>query len=223
VYLLPQVQDPDLVWPGWSTERLSAGQVVGDQVQLRLSAVEGPGDLKVFTTDQFGAPSVLFDSAAGFQNGIPVPIRTHAHANWAFTEPGVHRVDIEVSGSVVGAGPTTTTATYVVLVGDAQAPVPPDSVPPPRSTTPDGAPGSGGDPGAAASASGADGPGVSDGQSGSSRSDAARGAGSGGSTGNGALASTGVGTAGPLVLALSLVFVGAATLGARRRLAPGSR
>lgn len=133
VYLLPQVQDPELVWPGWSTERLSAGQVVGDRVTMRLSSVQGPGPVALFTTDQFGSPTVLFDTAEGTARSIEVPIRTHAHASWAFRSPGVHRVTFEVSADVAGSGPTTTVATYVFLVGDSAAPLDPGAVPPPTS------------------------------------------------------------------------------------------
>jgi surface-anchored protein len=140
VFLLPQVQDPDLVWPGWSTERLGAGELVGDAVRLRLVGVEGPGSLAVFTTDQFGSPRVLFDSDDGAPDEVSVPIRTHAHANWAFSAAGVHRVTVDVLGDLDGAGPTATRVTYVFLVGDAAAPVPVDQVPPPVAVAPDGTP-----------------------------------------------------------------------------------
>jgi surface-anchored protein len=138
VHLLPQVQDPSLVWPGWSTERLSASEVVGDAVRLRLVGVEGPGNLAVFTTDQFGAPKVLMDSDGGGANEIGVPIRTHAHANWAFDTAGVHRVTIDVIGEIAGSGLTATRVTYVFLVGDATAPVPADQVPAPTTVEPGG-------------------------------------------------------------------------------------
>ena len=133
VFVLPQVQDPDLVWPGWSTERMAAGQVAGDAVRLRLAQVRGPGKVAVFTTDQFGVPAVLFDSAGPPRREVVLPIRTHAHANWAFGAPGVYRLTVEVSAGLVGAGPATATATatYVVLVGDATAPVVDGSVTPP--------------------------------------------------------------------------------------------
>jgi surface-anchored protein len=140
VFLLPQVQDPDLVWPGWSTERLGPGQLAGDAVRLRLVGVEGPGSLAVFTTDQFGSPRVLFDSDGGAPDEISVPIRTHAHANWAFSAAGVHRVTLDVLGDLAGAGPTATRITYVFLVGDAAAPVPVEQVPPPVTVAPDATP-----------------------------------------------------------------------------------
>jgi len=132
VHLLPQVQDPDLIWPGWNTERISAGQLDGDMIRMRLGRVDGPGPIALFTTDQFGSPSILFDSDGGGANQITVPIRTHAHANWSFGAPGVYRVTIEVAARVAGASPASTTATYVFLVGDAATPVDPGSIPPPQ-------------------------------------------------------------------------------------------
>lgn len=157
VFMLPQVQDPDLVWPGWSTERLSTGQLAGDAVRLRLVGVQGPGKVVVFTTDQFGGPSVLFDSSGPPDRELVVPIRTHAHANWAFGAAGVYRLTVEVSGDLVGAGPTTTRATYVVLVGDATAPVAGDSVAPP-SSVPAGGAGAGPPPSPAPDRAGVTGP-----------------------------------------------------------------
>jgi surface-anchored protein len=216
VFLLPQVQDPDLVWPGWSTERLGAGQLVGDALRLRLVAVEGPGSLAVFTTDQFGAPLVLFDSDDGAPDEISVPIRTHAHANWAFTAAGVHRVTVDVLGDLAGVGPTTTRVTYVFLVGDAAAPVPVEQVPPPVMVAPDGTPSPTpgtdptGAPTGAASATPTTGP-----------DPGARTASAAAATGAGRLASTGVQGDRPLLVGLLLVVLGvaavAADLAVRRR------
>jgi len=122
VYLLPQVQDPNVVWPGWSTERISAGQLVGDAIRLRVTQVEGPGKLVIFTTDQFGAPSVLVDSSDGLPDQITVPIRTHAHANWAFSAPGVFRIGVEVNATLAGGAGSSASGEYVFVVGDSTAP-----------------------------------------------------------------------------------------------------
>ena len=131
VHLLPQVEDPSLVWPGWNTERISAGQVVGDAVTMSLIRVDGPGKLALFTTDQFGVPTVLFNSAGG-SNSLRIPIRTHAHSNWSFSAPGVYRVTFEVSATLAGGASTATTATYAFLVGADAQPLPPGSIPPPQ-------------------------------------------------------------------------------------------
>lgn len=148
VWLLPQVQDPQLLWPGWSTERLAAGQVQGNAVTMRLRSVDGPGRVDVFTTDQFGAPTRLF--GPGTSNEIVVPINTHAHANWAFSAPGQYRLTIEVAATIHGGAAATTSAEFVMLVGDRTPVVPWDSVVPPAPSGPPGTgsvPGPGGAPG----------------------------------------------------------------------------
>lgn len=116
VFLLPQTEDPALVWPGWSTERLRPGQVAGDTVTFRLAKVDGPAPVTLFTVDQFGAPKVLLQS--GTQAELPVRINTHAHANWAFGSAGVYRLTFEVRAGLPGAGESSTAATYDVVVGD---------------------------------------------------------------------------------------------------------
>lgn len=218
VYLLPQVQDPDLIWPGWSTERLTAGQVVGDAVRLRLVGVDGPGELALFTTDQFGSPTVLFDSD-GTADQVSVPIRTHAHSNWAFSAAGVHRVTFEVAADVPGAGPTATRVTYVFLVGNTAAPVDPGTVAPPAVVDPDGeVQGGPGAPGADGVAPPTGAPGTA-GTGGASTGSAASG---GSGSGSGSLARTG-GSADTMVLmglglvVSGLLVSGTAAVAVRRR------
>jgi surface-anchored protein len=104
VWLLPQVQDPDLLWPGLATEEIDAGVFDGDSVRLRLIRVSGPGDVALFTTDAFGAPQSLFDSGDGLPDRTDLPVGTHAHQNWAFDRPGDYRLTFESSGRLAGTG-----------------------------------------------------------------------------------------------------------------------
>jgi len=119
IHLLPQVQQPGILWPGWSTERLGSGQVVGDKVTVTLSSFSGPGDFSLFTTNQFGAPNVIFQSTVPSKSRVDVPIRTHAHASWAFEKPGEYRLGITASAALPGGSVTSSKVTYVVIVGDA--------------------------------------------------------------------------------------------------------
>jgi surface-anchored protein len=132
VYLLPQTEDRELVWPGWSTERLRPGQVVGDAITWRMRSVDGPGDVTLFTTDQFGGPKVLLSSSRNGPAETRVRANSHAHGNWTFSAPGTYRMTFEVAADVVGAGPTVASAAYVVLVGDGAVDVPPGSSTPPQ-------------------------------------------------------------------------------------------
>jgi surface-anchored protein len=111
IWLLPQVQsdNPAVVWAGWSSESISAGQFAGDQVHWRLVGVDGPGPVQVYETDAFGSPRVLFNSADGLPDTELKPTGTHSHFNWIFHAAGLHRLRFEVSGTPAGAGAPITT------------------------------------------------------------------------------------------------------------------
>lgn len=219
VYLLPQTQNRDLVWPGWSTERLSGGQLVGDSIELSLAGAKGPGNLVMFTTDQFGTPSVQFDGADAGRT-LRVPIRTHTHTNWSFSSAGTYEVTFEVRGEIPGEGISTARATYVFLVGDTVAPVPPGAVAPPSSVPA----GQGGSAAGAAPTNGSssDGGSVAGSSTGGSPSAGASAGSAGGSaaastggaamSAGGRLASTGVSHGSLARLALLLATVGAAAV-----------
>ena len=117
VFLLPQTQGADLLWTGWNTEELRPADVSGP-VTWTLTAVDGPGPFGLFTTGSFGAPQIIFNTADGLPDTLSVPLGTHAHANWAFAEPGRYRLTFAVS--VPGANGTTPsdTETLAFVVGD---------------------------------------------------------------------------------------------------------
>lgn len=209
VYLLPQIQDADLVWPGWSTERIPGGAVDGDAIAMRLVGSEGPGSVAVFTTDQFGAPTVLFDGGGPAPDEIVVPIHTHAHANWAFTAAGTYQLTFEVAATVDGAA-TSTRATYVVLVGDAATPPPAGTVGPPTVT---GGPNGAGSAAGGAASAGSHNGGAVVGSSGVSGGPAT---GTGPGAGSGALASTGVSSLAVASTGLVLIVVGMSILVVRQ-------
>ncbi|MFC0530970.1 choice-of-anchor M domain-containing protein [Phytohabitans kaempferiae] len=102
------------LWPGFSTERVPVDGVDGNTTTLRLSAVTGPGDVEVFTSDAFGAVTRLWSSDEridSFEIG-----RTHKHANWAFTSSGTYRLTIEATAARSGE-PVSASATYTFVVG----------------------------------------------------------------------------------------------------------
>jgi len=206
MWMLPQVQDPTLLWPGWSTERIQPGQLRGDSMTLRLAAADGPGPFALFTTDQFGVPKVLFDSDGPAPNSTVVPVRTHAHSNWAFGASGVYRLTFEVAGTLSDGSPVATPVTYVVLVGDATAPVPWDRTGDPATTAPMASPAA--VPDARAAAGGASAPGPSSSPSGPG----ATGSGSGGTDATGARGRSGVTPAAPGAPAATLARTGTSPL-----------
>lgn len=119
VWILPQVQDPDLLFAGLSTEELEAGVFTGDQVTVTLCAVSGPGKVSVFTTDAVGNPGVVFNSRDGLPDATALPVAGHQHANWAFSAAGTYRVTFHVSARLASTGQVVTsepmTVTFKVL------------------------------------------------------------------------------------------------------------
>ncbi|MDQ7810929.1 choice-of-anchor M domain-containing protein [Amycolatopsis sp. A133] len=114
VSILPQTQDPDLLWPGFSTEELATGVFAGDSLEVALKSVRGPGTASVFTTGPFGAATVLLDSSDGLPDALTLPAGLHEHVGWGFTKPGVYQLTFQVSaklttGAKVSSAPAVLT------------------------------------------------------------------------------------------------------------------
>ncbi|MBU6530345.1 choice-of-anchor M domain-containing protein [Streptomyces sp. NPDC057245] len=175
-YLLPQTQDPALLWAGWSTEAFEPSSVQG-RFSFSLDEVEGPGSLLVFNWSPFGEPLMRFDSRDGLPDAYAVPAVTHEHANWVFTEQGVYRMTFTVAATLATGEEVKDSQTYTMAVGD----VDPDDVPLP------GDPGDpGGDPGGVPGGdSGGVSGGAGGGDSGGGSGEATGGGSAGGSGGSG--------------------------------------
>ncbi|WP_422647427.1 choice-of-anchor M domain-containing protein [Actinoalloteichus caeruleus] len=115
-WVLPQAQQADILWPGWSTEELSTDDVDGP-VRFSLLDVDGPGEFALFVNGSFGAPEVLFDSSDGTPDGFDIPLGTHAHGNWAFSDEGFYELTLEMSGSAGGTAVSDRRVLHVA-VGD---------------------------------------------------------------------------------------------------------
>ena len=115
VWILPEIQNEDLLWPGLSTEELESGVFADDTVTLTATRVTGPGRVAVYTEDAVGAPHVLINSGDGLPDAVPLTTGGHQHASWAFQRAGVHRITFQASalladgGAVVTSEPTTYT------------------------------------------------------------------------------------------------------------------
>lgn len=116
IWMIPQVQRPGVLWAGWNTEEITAAEVAGE-VAWRLDAVAGPGQVTVFQTGAFGQPDVIFNSGDGLPDTRSIPLGTHAHGNWSFSQSGEYRLTFTMSAERVGGGgPTADTETLAVLV-----------------------------------------------------------------------------------------------------------
>lgn len=88
VWILPQLEDPELIFAGLATEEIEPGALANDQVRVAV-AVFGPGEVALYTEDELGLPlDIFFDTDDGQPNRFTLPAGAHVHANWAFSEPG---------------------------------------------------------------------------------------------------------------------------------------
>jgi putative ABC transporter-associated repeat protein len=207
VWLLDQVQQDGLLWPGWSTDNIRAGATKGG-VKFSLTGAKGPGEVALYTYDAMSGATVLFSSGDGVPDSFDVPANTHAHGGWAFTKEGTYRLTFRMSGKLADgtAVSDTESVAFVVGAGDPNAVRPGD-----------GLGGSGASSGASSGADGSSGTGAAD-DSASLAGGSPDGDGSGDS--DGSMASTGagnallVGGAAAVLAALGTAFV---TVTRRRR------
>jgi surface-anchored protein len=119
VWVLPQAQDPTLLWPGWNTNNLIEGTFAGNRVELSLVDVDGPGQVSVFMVDAIGMPLMQWSTHDGLPDSITVPIRTHAHANWAFGAEGGYTLTFQVNATLANGTPITSgPVPYRFVVGE---------------------------------------------------------------------------------------------------------
>ncbi|WP_051704556.1 TIGR03773 family transporter-associated surface protein [Glycomyces sp. NRRL B-16210] len=122
IYMLPQVQDAGIVWPGWNTQDASVIDAVPGAVDWNLQAVDGPGDFTLFLTGTFGGADVLFDSSESLPQTVSVPRNTHAHGNFTFSEAGIYRLTVEFAATTADGEAVTDTKRIQLAVGDAANP-----------------------------------------------------------------------------------------------------
>lgn len=124
VHVLPQTQDPGLVWVGWNTQdpELMARANLG--ATLSLYGVQGPGDLIVYLqSGNLTAPEPLWSSASEeAKQDLFVEVNTHTHANWVFSEPGVYLLDFEMSAELKDGSTVSDRGVLRFAVGDGTDP-----------------------------------------------------------------------------------------------------
>ena len=94
-WVIPQTQNPNVVWLGWNTQDPELIKMMGSGATMTLGNLQGPGQAWLFLQDgAFGTPTVLYDSTASSQSDIWVEANTHVHANWAFSAPGAYALSV---------------------------------------------------------------------------------------------------------------------------------
>jgi surface-anchored protein len=126
IWILPQTQDPNLLYLGYGGDGIPDGVFLGNQVTVTLKSVSGPGDFFSYKTDTFGNPVVYFGTHDGISSNDMVTVQAggDAHLNWAFTAAGTYSVAIEATGTLVNGNKVTSSGpvvyTFSVLAPIAQ-------------------------------------------------------------------------------------------------------
>lgn len=109
VWILPQAQNENLLYLGYGGDGIPDGVFNGNQVQVTLKSVTGPGDFFSYRVDGFGNPQVLFNTRDGIGTADVATVQAggDAHLNWAFTQPGDYTVVLETSGTLVAGNKAT--------------------------------------------------------------------------------------------------------------------
>lgn len=123
VYVVPQTQNPEVVWVGWNTQDPKVMSTIDRGITLSLNGVQGPGIVTTYLqSGSFGEPQLLWDSRTADDQPIWVDVNTHTHANWVFTEPGVYIVELTAEADLIDGSHVSDTQRIRFAVGTATAP-----------------------------------------------------------------------------------------------------
>ena len=118
VYVIPQTQNPGVVWLGWNTQDPAVTATIDRGLTMRVGPVSGPGRAWLFLqSGTFGKPLLLADSGAA-PGDVWIDSGTHVHANWAFSAPGVYAATVTFSGTTTSGEAVSATTTLRFAVGD---------------------------------------------------------------------------------------------------------
>ena len=127
--ILPLVEDRalDTLWLGMrvSGDGKRYGANRASEVDLQVVSVQGPGQASSYLTTTFGTPELGFSSHDGFDaasdykhDTVSLPADAHQHMSWAFTKPGVYRVQFKARlRPVKGKNVEFKPATFTFAVG----------------------------------------------------------------------------------------------------------
>ncbi|QIM17053.1 hypothetical protein G7067_12590 [Leucobacter insecticola] len=119
IWMAPQTQNHQIIWPGFSTEDPNlSGRVQGNSLQVRLVRAQGPGTAEVYMQDGAQVKRIFSSTAPLPDWKIGVP--QHTHMNWAFSKPGSYTLTFEMSGIIDGR-PQTAANDYTFVVGNLDA------------------------------------------------------------------------------------------------------
>ena len=155
VYVVPQTQNPNVVWLGWNTQDPAVTATIDRGLTMRVGPVSGPGRAWLFLqSGTFGKPLLLADSGAA-PGDVWIDSGTHVHANWAFSAPGTYTATVTFLGTTTAGEAVAATTTLRFAVGDAASASEALAMAAPAAAPADGASASSSSSGAGPAASGA--------------------------------------------------------------------
>ena len=155
VYVVPQTQNPSVVWLGWNTQDPAVTATIDRGLTMRVGPVSGPGRAWLFLqSGTFGKPLLLADSGAA-PGDVWIDSGTHVHANWAFSAPGTYTATVTFLGTTTAGEAVSASTTLRFAVGDAASASEALAMAAPAAAPADGASAPSSSSGAAPAASGA--------------------------------------------------------------------
>lgn len=121
VWVIPQVQQAGVIWPGWNTQDPEVAQRVDREVTWSLQGVRGPGSFTLFLNSDFGKPQPVFDSREPFPQQTGIDVNTHVHGNWTFDAEGTYFLDVAMTAKLTDGQQVTDRRTLRVHAGDGDA------------------------------------------------------------------------------------------------------
>ncbi|MDO5671056.1 MAG: choice-of-anchor M domain-containing protein [Corynebacterium sp.] len=119
VWVVPQTEVPGVPWLGWNTQSPALTQAADRGVTYEFAGHRGPGQFSLFLQNGgFEPPQQLWNSSAEGTQPFWVELNTHTHANWVFTEPGIHQVAVTVTVPLLDATSPTITRVLTFAVGE---------------------------------------------------------------------------------------------------------
>lgn len=127
-YLLPQTQQPGLIWPGWDTNAVKDAGLHKTAFDVTYSGPEG-GRIHMWLSSIQGTPEKGRVQGGGNEldpkgSVILQDYPAHTHANWLFTRPGRYTLNVtaRVSSEDGTRTQTTPTRTYIIDVDSVNCP-----------------------------------------------------------------------------------------------------
>lgn len=121
LWVIPQVQQADVVWPGWNTQDKEVATRVDREMTWSLEGVEGPGAFTLFLNSDFGKPAPVFDSRKPLPQATGVDVNTHVHGNWTFDAEGTYLLDIAMTAKLTDGSTVTDRRPLRLYAGDGDA------------------------------------------------------------------------------------------------------